>query len=297
MPGHHDLFKKPRRLHGARRLFLLSLFLAAAAAVWLFLFLNGERFALRTIEVSGNHLLADISLSAAARETLTGRRWLVFYRDRYWFYDPEAMASALRRQFDRLASVKVKASDWQILRLEVEERQTIALWCGRELAVPADCFYLDQTGLAFARAPHFSWPPLLVITGSWPPSGETGTSTAPAAAAVIGSQPLPRSLFSRLSKLRSLLDSFFAGTALASPAVQKIIVTAAGDLEFNLANERSLARSFKIMVGSGQSNEEILALLRVVLAAPSFQKELAAGRTLEYLDLRFAHKVFYRWRE
>lgn len=294
MPGHRDLLKKPRRLHTAWRLIFLCWFLAAAAATWLYIFLNDGRFVLRTIEVTGNHLLTDEALRAAAREALAGRRWLVFRRDRYWFYDPLAVASALRQSFGRLASVKVATSGWQTLRLEVAERQTTALWCPVELRVPANCFYLDATGLAFAQAPRFSWPPLLVITGSWPPLG--GASTTSAAGAVIGSQPLPRSLFSRLIKLRSRLGSFFADTALAGVSVKQITATSVGDIEFNLTDERSLARTFKIMVGRDQPDEEILTLLRVTLAAPSFEGELAAGRPLEYFDLRFANKVFYRFR-
>lgn len=295
MPGHRDLLKKPRRLHTAWRLFFLCLFLAAAAATWLYIFLNDGRFVLRTIEVTGNHLLTNEALEAVTREALTGRRWLVFRRDRYWFYDPLTVASALRQRFGRLASVKVAASGWQTLRLEVVERPTTALWCLVELPIPANCFYLDATGLAFAQAPHFSWPPLLVITGSWPRLG--GASTTPAAGTVIGSQPLPRSLFSRLIKLRSLLDSFFAGTVLAGVSVKQIAATPVGDLEFDLADETSLARTFKIMVGRDQPDEEILTLLRVTLDAPSFEGELETGRTLEYFDLRFANKVFYRFHE
>ncbi|MBI2100681.1 MAG: hypothetical protein HYT47_01530 [Candidatus Vogelbacteria bacterium] len=298
MLGHHDLLlRRPRRLV-TRRLIFLCLFLMLATATWLFIFLNDERFSLRVIEVSGNRLLTDESLIAAARQALTGRRWFVFRRDRYWFYDPRTVTSVLSQRFDRLSAVTVAASSWQILRLEVAERATAALWCPVELRVSADCFYLDATGLAFARAPHFSRPPLLVITGFWPlPRGEAGTSTMSAAAAVIGSQPLPRSLFSRLIKLRSRLDSSFDDTALAGATMQQIIVTSFGDIEFNLASKRSLARPFKIMVGGDQSDEEILTFLRATLAAPAFQSELAAGRALEYFDLRFAHKVFYRFRE
>ena len=298
MPGRHDLLRQPRRLRGVRRLIFLWLFLVVAGTSWLFIFLNDERFALRTIEISGNRLLADEAIARAAREALTGRRFWIFRRDRYWFYDPEAVAAVLRQRFDRLAAVKVAAAGWQILRLEVAERQTTALWCPVELEVPADCSYLDATGLVFARAPHFSWPPLLVIIGSWPPSRlEAGASTTSVVAAVTGSQPLPRSLFSRLIKLRSVLGSFFAGSVLAGASVKQITATPAGDLEFKLADERSLARPFEIIIGRSQSDEEILTLLRVIIAAPSFRSELAVGRTLEYFDLRFADKVFYRFRE
>ncbi|MBI4136159.1 MAG: hypothetical protein HY481_01205 [Candidatus Vogelbacteria bacterium] len=308
MPGRRDLLRPPRRLRGVRRLIFLWLFLVVAGAFWLCIFLNDERFALRTIEISGNRLLADEVIVLAAREALAGRRLWIFRRDRYWFYDPRAVAAVLRQRFDRLASVKVAAPRWQTLRLEVVERQTAALWCPVELEVPAACFYLDATGLVFARAPHFSWPPLLVITGSWPSLRlEAVASTTSVVAARpndrsvgragIGNQPLPRSLFSRLIKLRSLLGSFFAGSVLAGASVKQITVTPVGDLEFKLVDERSLARPFKIIIGRGQSDEEILTLLRVTLDAPSFESELATGRTLEYFDLRFADKVFYRWRE
>ncbi len=303
MSGRHDLLRKPRRFRVAWRLIFLCLFLVVAGATWLLIFLNDERFALRTIQVAGNRLLTDESLIAAAREALAGRRLGVLRRDRYWFYDPRAAAAVLRQRFDRLASVKVAAAGWQTLRLEVAERPTTALWCPVESEVPADCFYLDATGLVFARAPHFSWPPLLVITGSWPSlrlealrAGDPGPE-AGVGRAGIGSQPLPRSLFSRLIKWRSSFDSFFAESVLAGVSVQQITVTPVGDFEFSLNDGRSLARPFKIIVGRDQSDEEILTLLRVILDAPAFRNELAAARPLEYFDLRFAHKVFYRFRE
>lgn len=292
MSGRHDPLRKPRRFQRPPRLIFLLLLLVIIGLAWFFIFLNDERFVLQTIEVSGNRRLADEPFIAAAREVLAGRRWFFFRRDNFWFYSPKEVAAALGAHFNRLASVAPSTAGWNTLHLNVVERQATALWCPDPLEalslMESACFYLDQGGLAFARAPRFSSSPLVVLTGL-----QLAASSTPA----VHSQPWPRSVFARLLDLTLSLEGFFQSTALAGVQVRQITANNAGDYEFYLADIHHPVSGFNIIIAQEQTAVEILTLLRSVLAVPVFQEELTAGQKLEYLDLRFDRKVFYRFRK
>jgi len=278
MPDHRNLSKKnSRRGYSPWRLVILLCILVLSGSIWGLIFLNGEQFALRTIEVRGNQQLSATAIAVAVREALAGERAWFLHRDRYWFYSPEQLTASLGARFGRLASIDVQTPDWQTLWLEISERKTTALWCPT-----TDCFYLDETGLAFAPAPHFSTPPFVVIAG--PES--LSTSTWPR----LKSQPLSRSVFFRLLNLKLVLENFFEATALKGVQVNQIRVTADGDYRFRL-------NDFDLLMAATQSTDEILNLLRTVFTVPVFNTELALGTKLESLDLRFGQKVFYRFHE
>lgn len=289
MPDPRNLSKKNSRRGNTWRLAILLFVLVFIAAIGALIFLNGDKFVLQTIEISGNKQLSSVALAAAAREAMAGRRAWFFNRDHYWFYSPEQLAAVLAARFGRLASIDVQTPDWRTLQIKVTERQTVALWCPDPSIENEDCFYLDETGLAFARAPHFSTPPLVVIIGAIP----SATSTLP----TLKSQPLPRSVFSDLLAFKSSLEKFFPQTPFGHIAVRQIEATNDGDYKFHLANWRVPESDFDLSITRTQTTAEILNLLKSVLTVPVFTTELTLGTKLEYLDLRFGRKIFYRFRE
>ncbi len=294
MANRYDSLKKTSRHRppAAWRLPVLFFLLILTSAAGGFVFLNAERFALRVIEINGNRLLTEEMIVAAARQALTGRRWFFFRRDRYWFYSPTQLSAALGARLTRLAAVEVKTTGWNTLQFQITERHTAALWCPKESVLMENCFYLDETGLAFAPAPRFSAPPLVVITGTEP--AITASSSPP----LIKSQPLPRSSFRRLWDLKLSLENFFqAAVPFNNFIVQKITAVADGDYKFYFTNSYQLATGFEIIVANTQTAAEILDRLESVLAVPKFKTELTSAAKLEYLDLRFDRKVFYRFRE
>lgn len=281
MTSQRKFSKSPRHRRGLRLGSLLTA-LILAAGTWLLFFLNSERFSLRLVEIRGEKRLNEQTLAQAIDEALVGRRWLVFRRRSFWFYSAAETRSALLNRFTRLVEVETTARGFKTLRLEVKERAPVALWCPE----PAICFYLDETGLAFARAPFFSSPPLLVLNGFW--------RGAPRVVAGPGSQPWPRPVFDELLALAAGLQNFFRRSPADGDTVRQIDVDAAGDYQFYLADYRRTPSGFRIIVGPGAPAAEILAALESVFALPTFQAELTVGRKLQYLDFRFRGKVFYR---
>ncbi|HEY4524467.1 MAG TPA: hypothetical protein VJL36_01795 [Candidatus Paceibacterota bacterium] len=291
MTGRYESLKKTarRRPAAAWRLPVWLLLLVLVVAGGLAFFFNSDRFALRAIEIRGQHLLTAEMIATAARQTLAGRRWFFFRRDRYWFYSPTQLSAALRARFTRLAAVTPQISGWNTLQLQVTERRTAALWCAEDSVPTENCFYLDETGLAFARAPHFSASPLITIVGADPPA----VSSTP----LLNSQPLPRARFHHLLNLKLALEEFFrSAPPLDNFAVQKITATADGDYKFYFTGPNQTPAGFEIIITRTQTVAEILDRLESVLAVPEFQAELTPAARLEYLDLRFGHKIFYRFR-
>ncbi|MEK7552513.1 MAG: hypothetical protein AAB505_00170 [Patescibacteria group bacterium] len=288
MVSQHDYLRStPRERAWSWRLICLCLALLVTSVGGAVFFLNQERFALREIVITGNRLIPTTDLVSAVKKTLSRDHWLL-RTDRFWFYSPLTVARELSNNFDRLMAVAVSASTFNTLRVQVVERQPTAIWC-RET-----CFYLDETGTVFASAPDFSHAPVPVITGEWSPRPVNATTT-PVQAVGLGTQPIPRSDFGRLRSLVSKLNQFLATTVLAGQTIWRIDVSTVGDYEFYSEPREPDQSGFKIISTRRQTETEIISLLHSTLTVATFKNELAIGRALTSLDLRFPGKIFYRF--
>lgn len=230
---------------------------------------NLAYFRIGEIGVEGAALIPADDIRGAARAELAGRYWRVFPADFVLFVSGETLAQSLRERFSEIAEVGAEKRLPNRLHITIRERELWGVYCVRhDPAVPSEsCFYVDMEGTAYEPLSGFEGSLLPIVysaqelkTGERAVATETISFFSEAAAALgnIGLKPLALSL------------------STSTPGDGRLL----------------LAEKWEVWISFGRPVEEWLGVLNTVL-----EKDIGARRKdLEYVDLRFGNKVFYKYR-
>lgn len=238
------------------------------------------------VEVTGNSVLETDEIVSLIREEISGKYFFLFPKDSIMLYPKERIENGLRDSFKRILSIKLTAQGLTALSVTIEERKPFSLWCGETLPQvnikgDAPCYFTDETGFIFAEAPRFGDNVYVALYG---PIYETALSTSSPNAIPIGSMFLPISEFKIINSFRDLLGRIGLG-------VNTIAAMDAGD--FTLI----LREGGKILVNKKQDPmglvSDIESAFRAELGDPG---DPNARKRVEYIDARFANKIFFKKR-
>lgn len=272
--------KLPGRARQKRRAALLResfFFLALCGAIVaaVVFFLREPSLRIRDIEVSGAQALSSGEIAAAVRESLDGNYLGLIPKENILFYPRRGVEKSLLSRFTRLSSADVSSESFHSISISVVERKASYLWCGavRE-AVTTECFFIDATGYLFGRAATFSDNALMRFYGSL-----TGDSDE-----TIGRRFLPENEF-------EILRSFLGAAAELGFPASSLVKKEGTDYELNLKEGGRLIFSL------GEGAEKAVSNLESALDTNPLKENIATKRSsLDYLDLRFGNKVFFKFR-
>lgn len=272
--AHFYKTKRPNSLAGRRRrariiVGVLILVIFAAAIFYLSWFLSRPFIIINNITVSGNSLIASDVILAATKNILAGSYLGLFAKSNIFLYPEKVIQGTLATVFPAIKNVQGNLKNWQTLQLLVEERAPFALWCQPTDA--AACFYLDDNGLIFSAAPVFSSNIFLKFTG-----GQIGTNLP------IGKYFLPTDEFRRVT---FFLDS------LTPLGLTPISLEASAD-----GYQIQFKGGGRLIVNAVDDLSVILKNLEIILRSNNLKKTLARGGVIDYIDLRYGNKVFYKFK-
>jgi hypothetical protein len=192
------------------------------------------------------------------------------------FYPRSLIIQSIHQASPRAGEVEMVLSGRNLV-LNIKERKPLALWC-QGADNNEQCFFLDKTGTAFSSAPVFSlgvFPEFFIASGT----------------ATLFSKPLTDldlPTFLNFAQAAGVLVQTIGGSSL-----RQIEPATNGDLVLVFEQTH---REWHLLVNRQTSGDLILANLKAVLAADSFKRAWQSGQNLDYLDLRFNSKVFYKFR-
>lgn len=225
-------------------------------------------FAIRDIQVEGVGSLSVESIQTRVQESLRGRRYLVFPKKNAFVYSDAAVASDLKTAFPKLDTIVVSLENFHSIKVVVTERKPYATFCGASPDVPqSPCLFLDVSGVAYEPAPDFSDNAYV----RWYGGG----------ALVSGARYLAEEKFRSVS---ALVDAFHSVKLEPMSAY-------VNEVEDVSVKDRS---GLEVRFTLSRKPEEVLNLLRAALIS-----EVLVGKALssiEYIDLRFGNRLYYRLR-
>ncbi len=259
-------------------LFALVVFLIALA------FLSRmEDLLIDSVRVSGNEVISSEMLEGVALNTLEENPLFIFAGNNKFLYSKKILISSLKDEFPRILHASVRREGGTLL-LSVVERERSYLWCGNDFAVDTlgftekECFFVDESGLIFDKAPNFS-------KGVYFTFYSKVSDTEP-----IGQHILD---FDTVKNIMLLVD------ALDQEGLPAHSLVVLDDTQYELLlNIGSSPNSpAKLLFSYGQSVDEIFNKLKTIMSEEPFKTEFAEKRNkLEYIDVRFNNRVFYRFR-
>jgi hypothetical protein len=273
--------EREKRMKNTSRLlgFLLMLVIVGG----FLLLLNLNFFRLTAFNVLGQ-TSQDLSvLKQTVRAELAGSYLWLVPKNSVFFFSKANLASRLKQKFPGLQSVTVDSPNLNTLSINIADRESKVLWCsnvGGKL-----CFYLNDEGAVYQPAPNFSDSIIMEFNSS--------TTIKKLPTKVIDSQDLERAkLF--LNFLKSTLADW--PSVSSTYKLARINILPFKDFEAIVVSTANSNTSWKLLFNTGLPADQLITNFHSLIKDQTLMKDWTPDKTLDYLDLRFDNKVFYKFR-
>jgi len=223
-----------------------------------------ERFSINKIEVHGAETIDPSLIRQYVEHVINDDSRHYLSRGNVFLYPKKVIQKDLEIDFPRIKSANVSRPSLfsKTLVVVIQERAYFARWCYD----PKECFQMDDGGFIFAEAASEN-PAKYVFSG-----GVAAASTSP-----IGQVFVPThvpALIALLSRLET------AGFIPEGARVEN-------EKDFQVP----LKDSFVIKASFGSDADTVVKNLQLILSNPPLQGNQSK---LEYVDLRFGNRVYYK---
>ncbi len=267
-----------RRRSLRRKVFLGFVLVLLLVLGWL---MRYEGLQIKEVKVLGHKTVEASEVQKIVQADLEGNYFYIFPRRNFLIYPREKITRDILRSSGYIGYVDLKVKSVATLEVKIAERQAKYIWCG-DSASTSSCYLADQTGLLFSPAPGISKNVMFVIYSPLP-------------ADAVGKAPLARAGFARLDETIGSLPAVLDFSGLKRSDVGSVRVSGDNDYFFmieNIADRGSEEWELRFKAESKLSS--VASYLKALWQSAEFQAERSA-RALDYVDLRFGKKVYYKF--
>ena len=252
---------------------------------------------MKSITVEGVRGADRAAVDTIAQDALSWRFFSRVDRNNIFFYPRSSVRHAIIALDPRIKQATLTFDSLHRLRITIEEYTPSLLYCGAAGsdervaalvvgsttqmagdAVPrtfTDCYFADERGYVFAKAPEWSgYPYITVVASSSSDTEGEQTSFAP-----LRTFALPREEYQRVRTFLNVLTHI---------DLYPRALTVIGEHDFRI----STALPWDILWSSDKDPQKSADNLALVLNSLAADKASAAS--LKMIDLRFGNKIFYK---
>jgi hypothetical protein len=248
------------------------------------------------VEVSGNQVVDTNAIQAVATEQMSGKYLWIFPKTNVFLYPKNAIINQLQGKFKRLEDINLSIKNNKTLEISLAERKALYTWCGitppdaTVVTTPpstTDCYFVDENGYIFDKAPYFSGDVYFKFYGS-PDVGQQEFSSCGASLDPSGCY-FSKNYIKQLVSFRDILVGFDL-----KPVA--MYVTNDGDVQVFLSKGNSSAIGPQIIFKINDDYQNVAENLEAALTTDPLKTEFKNKySSLLYIDLRFGNKVYYKF--
>lgn len=254
---------QPKKVSWKRVIIISSVMLILVGIV---VMMKTPKFQVQKVTVVGTNVVDPSDVSTFALNTLDGTYLWILPKTSVFLVSPQTLGSAIKEAFPRFDTVTVDRSSMDTLRVTVTEYPGVYLWCDD------NCSFMDEKGTVFADAPYFSGSAYLKL--------------------YIGAReqypfhPITPSQVQLVAQLKKQLEAIdIIPLSIRFVSDHKITV--------DFIHHTSHAQ---IYVDPSENIDTTLETLYSALRTEAVAKLYRdPSKTLEYLDVRFANKLIYKF--
>lgn len=249
-----------------------------------------QKLLISRVSIEGNKTVSDFEIRQVVKGELSGKYFRLYPKSNALLFPRDQVIQAIAKAFPRLSSIKLEQPDLRSLVLTVEERHGEFLWCLPDIAAGLlgdECYFTDDAGFVFSPAPKFSSPLYFEFV-------------SPGNAEPLGKRALPPAEWQKLVGAEKRIGAILADSPLSGQKTFRAVPAELHDWYFKIINPEGLLnnQTWEIRLDLDQDLEVAMKTLSSLLVDPDFIKDFESHKSgLEYLDLRFAPKVFYRYND
>jgi hypothetical protein len=231
-----------------------------------------SRFLISSVEIEGNSVTKSEDIQKIIGDDLSGNYAWIFPRSNTALYPKGKIVRDLMTAIPRLSDVHVERVGAKSLKVTVKERMPAAEYCTdvSDPSSPSDCYFIDDMGYIFSRAPAFSGNVYLTYKSD------------PFYDLPLGRQLMDADEFQKTRDFVRSLD-----TLGLYPRVFLIKMD-----EYHLL----LANGAEIMWQKSEELPEVRNNLKAFFSQSSIKSETDFLKRVLYIDMRFGNKIFYKFR-
>lgn len=277
-------FKKKKRRVLLTKI-LLSIFTLLAVFAGLAYISRLPIFNIREVKITGNKVIDKDMIKTSVEKEIVGNYLWFFPKKNILFYPKNTIKNKLLDEFKILKDMTFSITDDKFLEVSISERTASYTWCEDDLVVGVPsgekCYFMDETGFIFAEAPYFSGEVYFKFYGLAHRSTTEGS-------AVFGTY-FSKDNFKQLIYFKDILVSM----GLKPVSLQ---VLDNGDIKFFLSNLNKTSLEPYIILKPDSDFQQIAENLETAINTEPLQSNLKNKySSLEYIDLRFGNKVYYKF--
>lgn len=250
------------------------------------------------VELSGGVLVTEAEVEARVLTDIRGSYAYLFPKNNGFLYPHDFLVTDLHRTFPRIDTISISRENPRTLRVEITERKPIGLWCS---PVPAhsmvalatssttesgglnseQCYFMDDQAMIFATAPEFSGDAYFKYYGGTPESARaSSTDATPIGQRFVSTPEAFQAINSFVGRTRQLmLDPFYI---VMEEGQRFSLVLTNGTVIYLDTYNRSL--------------DEAADNLEALLRSPAFATSSPSRLPVQYIDLRYGNKLFYKFK-
>jgi cell division septal protein FtsQ len=265
---------KATKLHQRRRrariiktsFFVASILLMFGITVWVS---RLPLFALTSVEVTGNAGIDSQDIETVVQKHLAGAYASVYAKSNKFLYPKDDIVAELRAAFPSIETLHVDTKG-NTVDIVLSERKPSYVWCkGKPRLEGEQCYFMDASGYLFSQGPQVSGNAYLTFFGLL-------TDENPIGKTFLNTQEIEG-----ITTIKSTLD-------------KNNISVMAVNAEDNEVREIYLSEGGKILFRANQ-DISIIASSIELLKKKTKLLNYTSTSTLEYIDLRFGNKVYYKF--
>lgn len=273
-----------RRAHHKRLALAVGVWvgLVVAVALLVLALFASKQIAIQTVSFQGNKAVSSRELFAVVAPHLEGAYAHLFSRRNIFAFPRRAIESDIIASSVRIESVAIERDGFSRLIITIVERDAVGLWCAPPGVSAVSCYFIDATALAFAPAPRMNGRSFVAYERALPLKP-------------IGAQLELQERFDELNEFIGFIAPLGFNTRRVvwmddALEIVTTFATAMGDEDVRLR-----------VPLTGPYEQAFTNLASIV----RLQKDKKVGAdeepfifaNLEYVDLRFENKIFYKQKE
>ncbi len=236
------------------------------------------------ISVEGNKIIDTDTVRKVTEEKLSDYYIWLFPKTNLFLYPKNGLKTTLADTFKRFENIDLSLENTNTLKIKVTERSPEFMWCGNTPHVAGEresCYFLDTYGYMFDEAPYFS--------------GEVyfkfyETIHTPEDNSNPSGSYIAKGYFDKLILFKNTLTEMDLKPVM-------IHIGDDNNIKIGLSRTKASGNPPEIIFKKDADIQKISANLKAALNAEpllsKFKKEYAS---LEYIDLRFGNKVYYKFK-
>jgi cell division septal protein FtsQ len=256
-----NLIKRKKKVLHLKIWGLLILFILILAG---FVYLsNSDSVKISDIYINDTTFVNKGDIEKIAREEFDKKTLIFLGNDNVVFLPKRNITERVKNLNSAIKNVSVKISSLHAISVNVEEYNPVALWCN-----DTDCYYLNENGLVFNKASSDYDQNLTKFNDflKGDPMGQVYTNAE---------------TFKKLTILVSLV---------AKVPMKVISLDTEDGLTFNLHTDVGT----RLLYEANNNPEDVASNLNTVLEKDAINR--AQLNNIDYIDLRFGNKVYYKIR-